>query len=347
MAHKIYENFVLSSLIADQFESHLDLQTFFTVDDALAESAGMKRIINVYTATDNTAIVGMGEGNEDSIEVSYEPKEYVVKTAQNRFVYYDEQEMTDPNVVPVGMQRMGTGMFNFINADFISELNRATQQVEAEALNFDAFVDALAKLNVESTDNDPQDITAFAFVNPSDMADIRKNLKDDLKYVEAFSRQGYVGTVAGVSLFVNKAITAGDVVVATKEAVTLFYKKGVEVEQSRKINIRENEVVSREYYIVALTDATKAVKIVTSATTPSVVLDKKTATVEESGTVDLTATTIPADAVVTWTSADTDTATVSDGTVTGVAAGKTTITATITVDGVDYDDTCEVTVTAG
>lgn len=347
MAHKVYENFVLSSIIEDQFLTHIDMQTFFTVDDELAETAGMKRIINVYSATDNTTVVAMGEGNEDSIEVSYEPKEYEVQTAQNRFVYYDEQEMKDPNLVPVGMQRMGSGMFNFINADFISELNRATLQVEAEALNFDAFVDALAKLNVETTDNDPQDITAFAFINPSDMADVRKNLKDDLKYVEAFSRQGYVGTVAGVSLFVNKGISAGDVVVATKEAVTLFYKKGVEVEQSRVINTRQNEVVSREYYIVALTDATKAVKIVTSSTTPSVVLDKKTATVEESGTVDLTATTIPADAEVTWTSDTEAVATVSDGTVTGVSAGKATITATITVDGEDYTDTCEVTVTAG
>lgn len=347
MAHKVYENFVLSSLIEDQFDTHINMQTFFKVDDELAETAGMKRIINVYSATDNTTVVDMGEGNEDSIEVSYEPKEYVVKTAQNRFVYYDEQEMKDPNLVPVGMQRMGSGMFNFITADYISELNRATLQVEAEELNFDAFVDALAKLNVESTDNDPQDITAFAFINPNDMATIRKNLKDDLKFVEAFSRTGYVGTVAGVSLFVNKAITEGDVVVATRDAVTLFYKKGVEVEQSRVINTRQNEVVSREYYIVALTDATKAVKIVTSATTPSVVLDKRTATVEEAGTVDLTATTIPDDAVVTWTSDTEAVATVSDGTVTGVSAGKATITATITVDGEDYTDTCEVTVTAG
>ena len=71
MAHKVYENFVLSSLIEDQFDTHINMQTFFNVDDELAETAGMKRIINVYSATDNTTVVDMGEGNEDSIEVTF------------------------------------------------------------------------------------------------------------------------------------------------------------------------------------------------------------------------------------------------------------------------------------
>lgn len=346
MAHKCYPNFYLSAEVSDQFDTHLDLQTFFKVDNNLEGTAGMKRIINVYSATDNTINVGMGEGNEDSIEVTYEAKEYEILTAQNRFVYYDEQEMTDPNVVPVGMQRMGTGLFNKVNADFLTELAKATLVVETEAFDFNAFVDAVAKINVETTDNDPQGIPAFAFIAPEDMADVRKNLKDDLKYVEAYSRTGYVGSVAGVNLYVSKALEAGTIYVATQDAVTLFNKKGVEVEQDRDVNIRENEVVSRKYYIVALTDATKVVRIVTSSATPSVVLDKKTATIAEEGTVTLTATVVPSTETVTWASDDTDKATVSNGVVTGVAEGTATITASITVDGETYSDTCEVTITA-
>ena len=84
--------------------------------------------------------------------------------------------------------------------------------------------------------------------------------------------------------------------------------------------------------------------IATVKPTPSVKLNKTTATIAAAGTVELTATTVPADAVVTWASSDTDVATVSDGTVTGVAAGTATVTATITVDGVDYEAECAVTV---
>ena len=79
---------------------------------------------------------------------------------------------------------------------------------------------------------------------------------------------------------------------------------------------------------------------------PSVSLDKSTATVAAGSTVALTATTVPAGETVTWTSNDTSAATVSSGAVTGVAAGSAKITASITVDGNTYQDSCTVTVTA-
>ena len=64
------------------------------------------------------------------------------------------------------------------------------------------------------------------------------------------------------------------------------------------------------------------------------------------GTVKLTINDkYPADASVSWTSGTQGKATVSsDGTVTGVATGSSVITATITVGGTDYTDTCTVTV---
>ena len=49
---------------------------------------------------------------------------------------------------------------------------------------------------------------------------------------------------------------------------------------------------------------------------------------------------------LTYTSADTSIATVSSGTITGVAAGTTTITATGKIGGKEYSDTCTVVVTA-
>jgi hypothetical protein len=105
----------------------------------------------------------------------------------------------------------------------------------------------------------------FAFVSPKDVAKIRKALKDDLKYVEAFARQGYVGTVAGWNLYTKKDAVENTIVGGTREAVTLFNKKGTEVEQpprgSEDANVRKNTVISRKYYLAALTDATKAVKI--------------------------------------------------------------------------------------
>ena len=260
MAHTIYENFFLSNEVEDQYNSHLDLQSFCTVDNSLVGEPGMIRKINVYQATDGTEKLAMGVGNSKSIEVSYAEKQYEILMAQNRFDYFDEQAMTDPMLVPVGTRHMGTDLFNHVNADIFAEFKKATLSVEAAAFNFDAFVDAMAKLN---TENEPN---TFAFVSPEDMAKIRKALKDDLKYVEAFARNAYVGTVGcGTNLYLKKDATPGEIIVATPEAVTLFNKKGVEIEQERDANVRKNSIWSRKYYLAALTDATKAVKIVLNA----------------------------------------------------------------------------------
>ena len=51
MAHKIYDNFYLSNEIEDQYNSHLDLQQFCTVDDTLVGSPGMVRIKNSSNST--------------------------------------------------------------------------------------------------------------------------------------------------------------------------------------------------------------------------------------------------------------------------------------------------------
>jgi hypothetical protein len=265
MAHKIFDHVFLSNEVEDQYNSHLNLQQFCTVDNSLVGTAGMKRKINVYTATDGTQKLAMGEGNTKSIEVSYAEKEYEILLAQNRFEYFDEQAMTDPMLVPVGVRHMGTDMYNTVNADIFAEFKKATLEQPTAAFDFAAFVDAQAQLNLENLEG----VSIFGFVCPADMAKLRKALKDDLKFVEAFSKNGYVGTVGGTNLYTKKDATPGEIIIATKDAVTLFNKKGTEIEQpprdANDANIRKNTILSRKYYLAALTDATKAVKITLTA----------------------------------------------------------------------------------
>ena len=257
MANQVYDNFFLSNTVEDQFNSHLDLQRFCVVDNTLVGTAGMKRIINTYRATNGTEKLTIGQGNSKSIEVSYTPVEYEIALAQNNFKWYDEHAMADPMLVPVGMKHIGTDMYNTVQADIFGEFSKTGVQVEATAFNFDAFVDASAALNRENIEN----IEIFAFVAPADKAKIRKALKDELKYVESYARQGYIGSVAGINLYDKADATEGEIVVAIRGAVTIFNKKGVETEQERESNIRQNTAYSRKYYVVALTDESKAVKI--------------------------------------------------------------------------------------
>ena len=257
MANTIYDNFFLSNTVEDQFNSHLDLVPFCTVDNTLEGTAGMKRIIHAYRATNGTEKLTVGQGNSKSIEVSYTPAEYEIALAQNRFTWNDEHAMTDPMLVPVGMKHAGTDMFNTVQADIYGEFAKTGLEVTATAPNFDAFVDAGAALNIENLEG----VIKFALVCPKDMAKVRKALKDDLKYVEAFATKGYVGSVGDIHLYTKQDAPEGEIIVATKEAVTIFNKKGVEVESDRDANTRVNNAYSRKYYVVALTDESKAVKI--------------------------------------------------------------------------------------
>ena len=259
MAHTIYENFVLENKIEDMLTTAIDMNQFLTPDYSLTETAGMIKKVHNYSATGNVEVLAMGEGNTQSIEVKFEPTEYEVLTTQGSFPYYDEQEMTDPMVVDVGLAKMSANMTNSLTRDVITELGKATLTHYGATWKFDDVVDAIAVLNIEDQEG------LFLLISPTEQASFRKNLKDDLSYVEAFARTGYIGSVCGVPVFMSKAVPTGEAYLASREAVSCFVKKGVEIEQTRDADHRKNDIYARKVMLVALTDPTKVCKITSGA----------------------------------------------------------------------------------
>lgn len=90
MPNKPYDNFFLANEIEDQYNSHLDLVQFCTVDNSLTGTAGMDYKVHVYKATDGTEKLTKGEGNTKTIEADFTEKVYKILLAQNRFSYFDE-----------------------------------------------------------------------------------------------------------------------------------------------------------------------------------------------------------------------------------------------------------------
>jgi len=262
MANLPYENFFLENEIEDQFNSHLNLQQFCTVKNELEGQPGMDFIVHRYSATDSVEKVLQGYGNTGDSEASFTEAKYTIQTAQGRFKWYDEEAKKDPTMVLTGTRHLGTDMFNVINGDIYGEYEKAEIIVPATSFDFDAFVDAVSMFGLE----DDETPTIFAFVAPTDVAAIRKALKDTLQYVEAYARRGYVGTVASVNIYSKSDATPGAIYVATKDAVTIFNKTGVEYEAERDANTRMNRSYVRKYYVVALTNAAACVKIAKGAT---------------------------------------------------------------------------------
>ena len=255
MAHQVYENIILSNKMNDILTTKVNLNNYMTIDTSLTEQAGMKKKVITRTSTGAVEALGMGQGNTSSLEVQKTEAEYEVKTYQGKFSFYDEEEMTDPLVVDVGLQHNADSMVNTFTASAIAEMEKATLSTTPASWSFDAVVDAIAEMNLESEEG------LFLLISPADKAAFRKALKDDLNYSEGYVRTGYIGSVAGVPVIVSKAIPAKKGYLATKEAVTVFIKKDTETEYERDADVRNNSYWVRKVAVVALTDATKIVKI--------------------------------------------------------------------------------------
>ena len=254
MANTVFNNKIIEAKAQDLLTTSVNTRSLMTIDNTLAQNAGMTKTINVYTYTGEAEEVGVGEGNTNRGAISYKGTDYTVKMVQQAFDYADEDFMKDNNVVDMGVKGATQVMTNKMTADFIAEVEKATLSHEAEAISYDAIVDAIAKLNVEDESG------LFVIVTPAQKAEIRK----DADYVAARMGEvvynGQVGTIAGIPVIVSKAAT--NAYVMTKDAVKLFIKKDVEVEQERDADTRTNSIYLRAAYICALVDATKICKIV-------------------------------------------------------------------------------------
>ena len=250
MANTVYANKIIEAKAKDLLTTSLNTRSLVTVDNELAQEAGMTKTINVYTYTGTAEEVAAGKGNTNRGSIAYEGKDYTVKMVQQAFDYQDEDFLKDNTIVDNMLKGANQVMVNKMTADFIAECAKATVTHEAAAFGYDAVVDGIAKLNLEDESG------LFLVIPTAWKADLRK----DPDYVAARMGEvvynGQVGAVCGIPVIATNALT-DKAYIMTKEAIKLFIKKDVEVEQDRDADTRTNSVYLRAAYICALVDATK------------------------------------------------------------------------------------------
>ena len=252
----VFDNEVLENKIADTLETGLNAMSFMTVDRDLEQNPGMKKVIHTYTYEGAVEAVKEGQANTEKAKLTFTENEYEVQVKQEEFEYTDEQYMKDPMILDAGLKGAGTSMINDLNNDFFVEIAKTTTlSTYTGAIKYDDIVDAIAKMNLEN------ETGLYVLINPAQKAEIRKDADFKASRMGEIIHTGQIGDISGIPVAVSKKVPANTVFVATKEAVTCFVKKDVEVEQDRIRNKRINIVIPRKVNLVALTDATKAVKI--------------------------------------------------------------------------------------
>lgn len=268
MANTVYSNKVIEAKAKDILTTKINARSMMTIDDSLVGTAGMVKTINTYTYTGTAEEVAAGAGNTSRGSIAYVGKDYTVKMVQQAFDYLDEDFMKDNVIVDMGIQGATSVMSNKMTSDFYAALatvsSGSTELVQkvtfpkGKEISYDAIVDAISALNVEDESG------VFVIIPNAWKAALRKDADYKAARMGEVVYNGQVGTIAGIPVVATKALT-GKAYVLTKEAVTLFLKKDVEVEQDRDADKRKNSIYLRDCYVCALTDATKACKIVEAA----------------------------------------------------------------------------------
>lgn len=260
-AVKTFDNEVVEVLFENQLVTRMNMEQFAHADYSLSENPGMKKKIRKYSGNGTVEELAMGEGNSDVMGSSFTEVEYEVGTTQGKFSYFDEQAMNDPDAINKLVAYSREEMTNDMTRKIVAEMGKTINKVYGATFGFDVISDALASFPDEQTENEQ----LFMLIARKDSSIWRKALKDDLKYVEAFVRTGYIGSVAGIPVYWNDAIPQGKCFVGTSEAVTIFVKKGVEVESERDADHRKNTGYIRKVMLVALTNDRKMIEVTSKA----------------------------------------------------------------------------------
>lgn len=266
MANTVYANKVIEAKAKDLLTTQVNARSMMTIDNSLTATAGMTKTINTYTYSGVAEELAVGTGNTASTRgsIAYVGKDYVVKMVQQAADYYDEDFMKDNLIVDFMLKGATQVMTNKMTSDFYAalattgsdsnELVKGITFAKNSKLSYDVIVDAISELNVEDESG------IFIVIPNAWKAALRKDADYKSAHMGDVIYNGQVGTVAGIPVIATKALS-DKAYVMTKEAVTLFMKKDVEVEQERDADKRKNSIYLRDCYICALTDATKACKI--------------------------------------------------------------------------------------
>ena len=251
MANTVFNNKVIEAKAKDLLTTAVNTRTLMTIDNTLAAEAGMTKTINVYTYDGSAEELAVGAGNTNRGTIAYVGTDYTVKMVQQAFDYFDEDFMKDNTIVDNMLKGANQVMVNKMTADFITECGKATiKHTLAGDLGYNDVVDAIAKLNLENESK------VFIVIPNAWKAALRKDEDYKSARMGEVIYNGQVGTICGIPVIATNALT-DKAFVMTAEAVKLFMKKDVEVEQERDADKRKNSVYLRSAYICALVDATK------------------------------------------------------------------------------------------
>ena len=255
-----YDNEVIANKLQNSLITKLDLSRFVTPDYELTENPGMVKKIHRYSLKDGSGVdvLGRGEGSSSEVSAQMVEEAYKVVRTQGRTRYYTDDALNDPFLVNSQLELLSQAMVNDFTRAAVREWSKSTNQYDnGGTLSASMFAQAISKYTsiYESQEG------LFFLANIEMEPTIRGILGAELKFVEPYITRGSIGLIYNVPVYLSKAVPKGIIFLATKEAVTLFTKRALEVEQTYDPNDKLHVVYATVWNICALTDESRCVVI--------------------------------------------------------------------------------------
>lgn len=179
-------------------------------------------------------------------------------------------ELTDEAMIsgygdPMGeaVRQIQMAVASKLDADCVTALGTATLAVDksAEGISYKGVVEAIDAFSEED------DEEKVLFVHPSQMTALRKDPEfiDRNKYGGDVMMTGAIGVIAGCEVVKSKRIPKDGEkytnFIVKKDALAIYLKRAIKVEQDRDILAGTTVVAANEHYGVVLADESKVVKV--------------------------------------------------------------------------------------
>lgn len=258
---------VIADMIATELPYKLQATGFIRVDTTLTGRAGNTIMVPSYRYIGMADVIPEGDCAVP-VKLTTEELKYTIKKIGKAVQLTDEAVLSgygDP--VTEAKNQIVMACRDRIDEDAVVLLDEITPLSEsregqhglvydgsASALSYNHIVEGLDLLGLE-TQNDEQ---LYLLVNKKGLKQLRK----DAQITESFVGSGTIftgtiQTIAGCKIVVSNKVREGRAYILTKDALTAFIKRDVDVETERNALCFNTTIVGSAFYVTAIEDYSK------------------------------------------------------------------------------------------
>ena len=264
---------VMAPMISAKIVNAIVATPFAKIDTTLEGQAGSTITIPRYKYIGEAEDVAEGV-EAGTVKLETDTDTYTVKKAMKAVTLTDEAVLSGyGNPVGEANVQLGKSIADKIDNDVMEELKGAQNTITLTGdISYDNVVNAIDRFNEE------ENVPKVMFIHPKQVTQLRKDedfISNDKYANQSVMLRGEIGMIANTRIVatkkaINQAGTyflnpivqlraesqTGDEELA---AVTIFMKRGANVETERHTLNRTTDISVDEHYVAALTDETKVV----------------------------------------------------------------------------------------